>query len=148
MAGGAEESGHLLSNSRLDWLDSFNRTLHTRVEDVIEHPDEPAVLILAWAHLRTLVEGHFKLLMRPSGSSAIWKLRLRCTVIGKRGRSPIRRLHSLSCLALLGMAGRHQSMSSFALALHPGRGRPFLNAWPRSRHVQRLPASSSVRELS
>jgi hypothetical protein len=58
-----KESADLLSKSRLDWLDSFNRTLRARVEDVIEHPDEPAVLILAWAHLRTLVEGHLKLLL-------------------------------------------------------------------------------------
>jgi hypothetical protein len=41
---------YLLSNSRLDWLDSFNRTLRSRVQDVTDHPDDPAVLILAWAH--------------------------------------------------------------------------------------------------
>jgi hypothetical protein len=58
-----QEAADLLSKSRLDWLDSFNRTLRARVEDVIEYPDEPAVLILAWAHLRTLVEGHLKLLL-------------------------------------------------------------------------------------
>jgi hypothetical protein len=58
-----KEAADLLSNSRLDWLDSFNRTLRARVQDVTEHPDEPAVLILAWAHLRTLVEGHLKLFL-------------------------------------------------------------------------------------
>jgi hypothetical protein len=30
---------------------------------VIDNPDEPAVIILAWAHLRTLVEGHLKLFL-------------------------------------------------------------------------------------
>ena len=59
----SKDTAALLSKSRLDWLDSFNRTLRARVEDVIEHPDEPAALILAWAHLRTLVEGHLKLFL-------------------------------------------------------------------------------------
>lgn len=58
-----KEAADLLSKSRLDWLDSFNRTLRARVEEVTEHPDGPAVLILAWAHLRTLVEGHLKLFL-------------------------------------------------------------------------------------
>jgi hypothetical protein len=58
-----KEAADLLSKSRLDWLDSFNRTLRCRVQDVTDHPGEPAVLILAWAHLRTLVEGHLKLLL-------------------------------------------------------------------------------------
>src|SRR3982750_3729664 len=58
-----KEAAELLSKSRLDWLDSFNRTLRARVQDVTEHPDEPAVLILAWAHLRALVEGHLKLFL-------------------------------------------------------------------------------------
>jgi hypothetical protein len=34
-----------------------------RVHEVSENPNEPAVLILAWAHLRTLVEGQLKLLL-------------------------------------------------------------------------------------
>ena len=58
-----KEAADLLSKSRLDWLDSFNRTLRSRVQDVTDHPDEPALLILAWAHLRTLVEGHLKLFL-------------------------------------------------------------------------------------
>jgi hypothetical protein len=53
----------LLSKARLDWLASFSRTLKMRVYEVNENPNEPAVLILAWAHLRTLVEGHLKLLL-------------------------------------------------------------------------------------
>jgi hypothetical protein len=57
------EAADLLSKSRLDWLDSFNRTLKARVQEVTEHPNEDAVLILAWAHLRTLVEGHLKLFL-------------------------------------------------------------------------------------
>jgi hypothetical protein len=58
-----KEAADLLCKSRLDWLDSFNRTLRARVQEVIENPDEPSVLILAWAHLRTLVEGHLKLFL-------------------------------------------------------------------------------------
>lgn len=58
-----QEAADLLSKSRLDWLDSFNRTLRARVQDVTDHPDEPAVRIMAWAHLRTLVEGHLKLFL-------------------------------------------------------------------------------------
>lgn len=58
-----KEAADLLSKSRLDWLDSFNHTLRGRVQDVTDHPDEPAVLILAWAHLRTVVEGHLKLFL-------------------------------------------------------------------------------------
>ena len=58
-----KEAADLLSRSRLDWLDSFNRSLRARVQEVIEHPGEPAVLILAWAHMRTLVEGQLKLLL-------------------------------------------------------------------------------------
>jgi hypothetical protein len=53
----------LLSKARLDWLASFSRTLKLRVYEVNENPNEPAVLILAWAHLRTLVEGHLKLFL-------------------------------------------------------------------------------------
>jgi hypothetical protein len=52
-----------LSAARLDWLASFSRTLAMRVQEVIEQPEEPAVVILAWAHLRTLVEGHLKLFL-------------------------------------------------------------------------------------
>ena len=33
-----KEAADLLSKSRLDWLDSFNRTLRPRVEEVTEHP--------------------------------------------------------------------------------------------------------------
>src|ERR1019366_10510838 len=58
-----KEAADLLSKSRLDWLVSFNRTLKARVQEVIDNPDEPAVVILAWAHLRTLVEGHLKLFL-------------------------------------------------------------------------------------
>src|SRR4051812_15988172 len=58
-----KDAADLLSKSRLDWLDSFNRTLKARVQEVNEHPNEDAVLILAWAHLRTLVEGHLKLFL-------------------------------------------------------------------------------------
>ncbi len=49
-----------LSDARLDWIASFSRTLRARVEEVETHPDEPAAIILAWAHLRTLVEGNLK----------------------------------------------------------------------------------------
>jgi hypothetical protein len=49
-----------LSAARLDWLASFSRTLRARVEEVQSNPNEPADLILAWAHLRTLVEGNLK----------------------------------------------------------------------------------------
>ena len=52
-----------LSKARLDWLASFSRTLKARVEEVIAHPQEPAAVIMAWAHLRTLVEGHLKLFL-------------------------------------------------------------------------------------
>jgi hypothetical protein len=52
-----------LSQARLDWLASFSRTLRARVEQVTENPQEPAAIILAWAHLRTLVEGHLKLFL-------------------------------------------------------------------------------------
>ena len=58
-----KEAADLLSKSRLDWLDSFNRTLKARVQEVGDHPNEDAILILAWAHLRTLVEGHLKLFL-------------------------------------------------------------------------------------
>ena len=56
-------AANLLSKVRLDWLASFSRTLKLRVYEVNENPNEPAVLILAWAHLRTLVEGHLKLFL-------------------------------------------------------------------------------------
>src|SRR5437879_2549724 len=55
------EAADLLSSARLDWLASFSRTLRARVEEVESNPGEPADIILAWAHLRTLVEGHLKL---------------------------------------------------------------------------------------
>jgi hypothetical protein len=58
-----KDAADALSKARLDWLASFSRTLKMRVEEVIAEPDEPAVLILAWAHLRTLVEGHLKLFL-------------------------------------------------------------------------------------
>jgi hypothetical protein len=57
------EAADLLSKARLDWLASFSRTLRTRVEEVEAHPDEPAVIIIAWAHLRTLVECNLKLFL-------------------------------------------------------------------------------------
>jgi hypothetical protein len=55
------EAADLLSEARLDWLASFSRTLRVRVDEVTATPDEPAALIVGWAHLRTLVEGHLKL---------------------------------------------------------------------------------------
>ena len=57
------EAAALLSRSRLDWLSSFNRMLASRVAEVRAHGSEPASLILAWAHLRALVEGHLKLFL-------------------------------------------------------------------------------------
>jgi hypothetical protein len=56
-------AAELLAESRLDWLSSFAATLKLRVEEVTAHPSEPAVLIVAWAHLRTLVEGQLKLFL-------------------------------------------------------------------------------------
>ncbi|MBV8807333.1 MAG: hypothetical protein JO033_01550 [Acidobacteriaceae bacterium] len=58
-----KEAAEILSKSRLDWLASFSRTLRARVEEVQAHPNEPAVLILAWAHLGTLVDGTLKLFL-------------------------------------------------------------------------------------
>ena len=55
------EAADLLSSARLHWLASFSRTLRARVQEVESNPGEPADIILAWAHLRTLVEGHLKL---------------------------------------------------------------------------------------
>ena len=49
-----------LSAARLDWLASFSRTLKHRVAEVRAHPDEPSTLIIAWAHLRVLVEGNLQ----------------------------------------------------------------------------------------
>jgi hypothetical protein len=49
-----------LSEARLDWLASFNKTLKARVEEVRAQPYEAATLIVAWAHLRALVEGNLK----------------------------------------------------------------------------------------
>lgn len=57
------EAAELLSKSRLDWLASFSRTLRAQVEEVQANPNEPAVLILAWAHLGVLVEGNLKLFL-------------------------------------------------------------------------------------
>src|SRR5450755_4362847 len=58
-----KEAAELLSKSRLDWLASFSRTLRARVEEVQAKPTEPAVIILAWAHFGTLVEGNLKLFL-------------------------------------------------------------------------------------
>jgi hypothetical protein len=58
-----DDAADALSRARLDWLASFSRTLKMRVQEVTEHPQEPAAVILAWAHLRTLVEGHLKLFL-------------------------------------------------------------------------------------
>jgi|ERR1019366_3090771 hypothetical protein len=58
-----KDAAEALSKARLDWLASFSRTLKMRVKEVMEDPDEPSVVILAWAHLRTLVEGHLKLFL-------------------------------------------------------------------------------------
>jgi hypothetical protein len=58
-----KEVAELLSEARLDWVASFNRTLPFRVQEVAEYPDEHGALILAWAHLRALVEGTLKLFL-------------------------------------------------------------------------------------
>ena len=58
-----KDAADALSRARLDWLASFSRTLKFRVQEVTEHPDEPAALICAWVHLRTLVEGNLKLFL-------------------------------------------------------------------------------------
>src|SRR5438270_401620 len=60
------EAADLLSQARLDWLASLSRTLSLRVREVSNHPSEPGVIIVAWAHLRALVEGHLKLFL------AVW----------------------------------------------------------------------------
>lgn len=51
----------LLQKSRLDWQASLARSLCWRLAEVTAHPDEPASLIIAWVHLRSLVEGALKL---------------------------------------------------------------------------------------
>ncbi len=58
-----KNAAELLSGSRLDWLSSFAATLRLRVTEVMAYSSEPAVLILAWVHLRTLVEGQLKLFL-------------------------------------------------------------------------------------
>jgi hypothetical protein len=58
-----KEAANLLSQARLDWLASFSRVLGLRVRELRDNPDEPATIILAWVHLRTLVEGHLKLFL-------------------------------------------------------------------------------------
>ena len=57
------EAADLLSQARLDWLDSLSRTLGLRVQEVSEHVDEPSVIIIAWVHLRALVEGNLMLFL-------------------------------------------------------------------------------------
>jgi hypothetical protein len=57
----SKPAADLLAAARLDWLASFSRTLRVRVEEVTAAPNEPAAIIVGWAHIRTLVEGHLKL---------------------------------------------------------------------------------------
>lgn len=57
------EAADLLAESRLNWLASLSGTLKLRVREVREHPKEPGVTVIAWAHLRALVEGHLKLFL-------------------------------------------------------------------------------------
>jgi hypothetical protein len=57
------EAADSLSQARLDWRASLSRTLSLRVREVSNHPGEPGVIIIAWAHLRALVEGHLKLFL-------------------------------------------------------------------------------------
>jgi hypothetical protein len=51
----------LLSKADLHLLASLSRTLRMRVHELYDQPDEEGVLIIAWVHLRSLVEGHLKL---------------------------------------------------------------------------------------
>jgi hypothetical protein len=51
----------LLSKAQLHLLASLGRTLRNRIDELYDQPDEEGVLIIAWVHLRSLVEGHLKL---------------------------------------------------------------------------------------
>lgn len=53
-------AAEMLASARLDWLVSLSRALRHRIAEVASS-NEPAALIVAWAHLRSLVEGNLKL---------------------------------------------------------------------------------------
>jgi hypothetical protein len=57
----SDDIAHLLSKAQLHLLASLGRTLRNRIDEIYDQPEEEGVLIMAWVHLRSLIEGHLKL---------------------------------------------------------------------------------------
>src|SRR5205823_4214761 len=135
------EAADLLSKARLDWLASFSRTLRARVEEVEEHPDEPAVIIVVFPSSSSVIYICPPFPTKTTAQKDIWPSPAPISAIASLGFQVIRYDFDLSLLATASIFD-----DSFTTIFSSDSGRPMT----RTRRTAMRPTgdAGSLRSLA